>query len=107
MPSDLVEKLNDIWRDDDHERGCEGRNYTCSCGFDERTYETGRLAAEAIAAKDAELAKLRDHMKLIAQGYLSEVRDDRYIVIENPEFQPDDGTNPFVVIDVMAGASDA
>jgi len=54
----LVGRLNDIWRDDDHERGCAGRTYNCTCGFDDRTYETAEAAATALKAKEAQLAEL-------------------------------------------------
>lgn len=38
---DIVERLND------HSRGCQGREYTCSCGYDDqRDAEILRLRAE-------------------------------------------------------------
>ena len=46
----------------DHARGCEGRNYTCTCGYD--------------AAKDAELAKLREALKPFVKAF--ERRRDAY-----------------------------
>jgi len=55
----LVERLNNIWLDDDHERGCEGRNYTCTCGFDEQTWDTAKEAAAEITRLQAENASLR------------------------------------------------
>ena len=33
--SDIVERLRD-YASDDHERGCQGRCYDCSCGYDDR-----------------------------------------------------------------------
>ena len=33
--SDIVERLR-IYATDDHERGCQGRCYDCSCGYDEK-----------------------------------------------------------------------
>jgi hypothetical protein len=32
---DIVERLR-IYATDDHERGCQGRYYDCSCGYDEK-----------------------------------------------------------------------
>lgn len=45
---DIVDRLNDICSTDDHERGCQGREYSCSCGFDDRTFATAKSAAEYI-----------------------------------------------------------
>jgi hypothetical protein len=33
--TDIVERLR-IYATDDHERGCQGRCYDCSCGYDEK-----------------------------------------------------------------------
>jgi hypothetical protein len=33
--SDIVERLR-IYATDDHERGCQGRCYDCSCGYDDK-----------------------------------------------------------------------
>ena len=33
---------------DDHERGCMGRNYGCTCGYDEKTEKLMDEAAEAL-----------------------------------------------------------
>lgn len=57
--SDIVEWLNDIWRDDDHERGCTGRNYECTCGFDARSFATAKEAAIEIERLRAKLAEAR------------------------------------------------
>lgn len=61
--SELVERLRDIYANDDHARGCEGRTYSCSCGFDDRTFQTAEEAAseitrlqEALAAAEARIA---------------------------------------------------
>ncbi|WP_374387193.1 hypothetical protein [Brevundimonas sp.] len=56
----LCERLEGI-ATTDHERGCEGRNYACSCGWDEENMEIGRQASATIldliasARRDAEL----------------------------------------------------
>jgi hypothetical protein len=33
--TDIVERLR-IYATDDHERGCQGRCYDCSCGYDDK-----------------------------------------------------------------------
>ena len=38
--------------DDDHARGCQGREYTCTCGYDDRL-------ATLLASQEAEIAELR------------------------------------------------
>lgn len=40
-------------KQDDHARGCEGRQYTCTCGYDDRI-------ATALEAQAAEIARLKD-----------------------------------------------
>ena len=43
----------DVLTEDDHARGCQGREYTCTCGYDERVAdEIERLRLE-IANRDA------------------------------------------------------
>ena len=42
--------------------------------------------------------KIKDHfLKLIAEGYLHSVHDDKYIVCTNPDYREDNGSNPFLV----------
>jgi len=56
--SDLVERLQ-IAVDDDHERGCQMRFAMCTCGFDDKCAGAARDAIAALAAKDAEIARLK------------------------------------------------
>jgi len=68
----LVERLEDR-PNADHERGCEGRNYRCSCGFDA---EWGPLLSEA-AATITRLEVERDYAwqeKKNAEAYLKPER---------------------------------
>lgn len=44
--------------------------------------------------------ELRRALVAIAEGYPIRCDKDRYIVVENPSFQEDDGSDPFLVIDV-------
>lgn len=59
----LVERLNDIWRDDDHARLCQGREYHCSCGYDERTHATAQEATSALASHEARIAVLEGALR--------------------------------------------
>lgn len=70
MTDNLRERLRDIYANDDHARGCEGRTYSCSCGFDDRTFQTAEEAEseitrlqQALAAAEAERDKARGWAK--------------------------------------------
>lgn len=54
---DLVERLRNISRGD-HERGCQGREYVCSCDYDETSWKT---AEEAAAEIDRLRRELEEH----------------------------------------------
>lgn len=56
--SDIVERLRD-YASDDHERLCGGREYTCSCGYDEKRDPLITEAADTIIALRAENERLR------------------------------------------------
>lgn len=75
IPADvarLVDRLNHI-TDGDHDRGCDGRTYICSCGFDERTYETATRAAAALEALSAKNERLRKAIeRLLASPALAD-----------------------------------
>jgi hypothetical protein len=53
----------------------------------------------ALAEKDAEIARLREALRLIAEGHFVRSVNDRFVLIENPEHRPDDGSDPFIAID--------
>jgi len=44
----------------DHERGCEGRTYTCTCGYDERMETALRTLSEQLAEAREVIAKIAD-----------------------------------------------
>lgn len=46
-------------------------------------------------------SNLKKTLKAIAEGYPIQVLDDRYIIVENPEFEEDNGKNPNLLIDVQ------
>ena len=65
--SDLIERLQGIAGTSDHERGCAGREYSCSCGFDDLVEElcdkaqsTLRTQSATITTLQAELAEARE-----------------------------------------------
>lgn len=72
----LIERLKDIY-EGDHERGCQGREYDCECGYDEKVFATAKEAA-------AELTKLRAAMteaaRMLKHDYSHD--DDGYGVAE-------------------------
>jgi len=45
--NDIVERLR-IYATDDHERGCQGRCYDCSCGYDDKRDPLLKEAADEI-----------------------------------------------------------
>ena len=56
--ADLIERLLGI-ATTDHERLCQGREYSCSCGWDEENMEIGNQAAKAIQALQADNERLQ------------------------------------------------
>lgn len=83
--TDIVERLNNIWANDDHRRGCQGREYSCSCGFDNRTAKTAEDAATEISRlrqllseaekREAEArAKALNHAAVVAYATCAETR---------------------------------
>lgn len=43
--------------------------------------------------------ELKKALIAIAEGYPIEVHDDRYILVENCRFAPDNGEDPYLMID--------
>jgi hypothetical protein len=62
----LVERLREV-KTTDHERLCQGREYTCSCGYDDRIWAAASEAADALEACQAENEGLR--MMNLPSGY--------------------------------------
>lgn len=61
--TDIVERLLDISQDD-HMRGCNGRNYICDCGFDSRSWKTADDAAEEIKALRKQVERLAHYERV-------------------------------------------
>ena len=60
MTADIVERLRE-YAEDDHERLCQGRCYSCSCGYDDRR---DPLMTEAADEIDRLRAALREIAKV-------------------------------------------
>lgn len=59
----LIERLR-IAATDDHERGCQGRNFACTCGYDAATQIACQDAARALEAADAMAEQLEIYIGL-------------------------------------------
>lgn len=58
---DIVEKLR-VYVSDDHDRLCQGREYTCSCGYDDKRDPLMTEAADLITALRAEVDDLGNRL---------------------------------------------
>lgn len=56
--SDVTERMRAMVTTQDHERGCDGRMYTCTCGHDARIDATIAEAADEIERLRAALRRL-------------------------------------------------
>jgi hypothetical protein len=75
----LVARLREV-KTTDHERLCQGREYACSCGWDERVWAAAIAAADALEACQAENMDLR--------GLLAEtVPDPEYRKMQDDEIE--------------------
>jgi hypothetical protein len=56
--------------EDDHARGCQGREYTCTCGYDERVAaHVRRMERELVALRKVVALELGwDRMRAIKEG---------------------------------------
>lgn len=68
--SDLVERLQE-YASDDHERLCEGRCYSCSCGYDDKRDPLLEEAADRIAQLEAALRPLACTCEVKQTAYCS------------------------------------
>ena len=67
--NDIVKRLRE-YAGDDHERGCQGRYYDCSCGYDDKRDPLMTEAATEITVLRAEVEKMREMQRtvLVEQG---------------------------------------
>lgn len=61
---ELVARLHTSARGD-HARGCDGRSYSCQCGFDEAAWEAADAAADRIEALTAEAEALAEALRAV------------------------------------------
>ena len=61
--ADIVERLR-AYAGDDHERGCQGRYYDCSCGYDDKRDPLLTQAADEIERLRAALAQVEGCLSL-------------------------------------------
>jgi hypothetical protein len=77
--TDIVQQLLDHTQND-HTRGCEGRNYSCSCGYDRQTETLMMIAAVEIDKLESMLYAQEDVAPLYAEikrlrAVLTDLRD--------------------------------
>ena len=68
MSTELVERLRD-YAGDDHERLCQGRNYDCTCGYDERRDPLIAAAADELTTLTAKVALLTEALRQVVGDY--------------------------------------
>lgn len=66
--NDLVERLRALIPMDDHDRGCEGRNYTCQCGYDDRMEDGITEAADRITELEADLTRYAESLHYMREA---------------------------------------
>lgn len=66
--AELIERLRN-YADDDHERLCKGREYSCTCGYDEKRDPLLADAADTLASQAAEIERLREALGLAGDVY--------------------------------------
>jgi hypothetical protein len=59
----LIERLREA-KNGDHERLCQGREYTCTCGYDNRIWAAAIAAADALEALHAKLAAVAETLRI-------------------------------------------
>ena len=64
----LCERLRAITTTD-HERLCQGREYTCSCGWDEENAANATQAADTLERQAAENKRLREALQEFSREY--------------------------------------
>lgn len=65
---------------DDHERGCEGRCYSCSCGYDAAVEQGMKDAADELDRLHADLSEER-HAHNKTQFDLAQARKERALIV--------------------------
>lgn len=76
--TDITERLRAVFTNDDHGRGCQGREYSCTCGYDDRVDAVAAAAADEIERLRAALkpfAKEWDERERLAEAHWSWFQD--------------------------------
>ena len=80
--SGLVERL-DAATKDDHERGCQGRYYACSCGYDDSNAQLLQDSKEALTTLSARVETLEAALReqtARANKHWRTVNDKQYMI---------------------------
>jgi hypothetical protein len=88
--SDLVERLRG-YASDDHERGCQGRYYDCSCGYDGKRDPLMIEAADRIEQLEDALidagASLAAAISLLERGGKKAAASDKMFAVMLSDYQ--------------------
>lgn len=60
---ELIERLMDVLSSD-HKRGCDGRTYTCNCGYDDQVEQIADQATDRLQALSAENERLESALRI-------------------------------------------
>jgi hypothetical protein len=79
--AELIERLREV-SEGDHERLCQGREYACTCGYDQRTLDAATEAASRLAALQQRMDALERknvflgdaNMELLDRSKAAEIR---------------------------------
>lgn len=93
--SDIVERLH-LYAGDDHKRLCQGREYSCSCGYDDKrdpllkeaAFEIGRLL-NLMADARTENMHLRAALENKWRPIVTAPKDGRWILVSAPNMKPE------------------
>lgn len=66
--------------------------------IDDAEHWAGKWGMDTIKLEE-ENKRMREALELIANGYMREIKDFRFVIMDNPNFIEDDGSDPFVVWD--------
>lgn len=80
--ADIVERLR-AYAADDHERGCQGREYTCSCGYDDKRDPLLTEAADTITVLRAEVERLISALSEAGTRNVYFIQDNNALRAEN------------------------
>lgn len=74
----IIRDLREVVLSDDHDRGCMGRCYSCSCGYDDRKDKLATTAAAALERLSAERASVLEECAKIAEEQAQQFLSHEY-----------------------------